>query len=79
MAMAQHAAAISRIHDNGFGLGSKAERRAGIIVADNRLQMAVAQATPRLERSKPRGQLQGSSIDCSIFKGLWIHENSATR
>ena len=50
VAMAEHAAAIGRVHLDRLRDSRQAEGGPGKKIPDNRLQVAVAQAAPRLKR-----------------------------
>ena len=78
IAVAQHAAAIGRVHLNRFGNRVKRKPRPGKIVPYNRLQMPVAEAPARLKRMQTRQN--GSCVaQLCIFIGLRGHQDSAIR
>ena len=80
VAMAQHAAAIRGIHLDRFGDGGEPKRRTGQIIANDRLQVAVAEAAARLKRRQTRQRrrsVAAASLNSAIFMGFRGHGDSA--
>ena len=79
--MAEHAAAIGRVHLDRLRDSGKPEGRPGKKIADNRLQVAVGQAAARLKRREPPAgsparRVSPTHCDFHVFLG---HGNSGNR
>ena len=79
MAMAKHAAAVSRVHFNGFRSGFEAESRPGKIVPHNGLHVAIGEAAARHKSAQIRRQTGGHHAKRCFLMGFWNHEDSPVR